>query len=97
MRFRNDTRFRSSSDVLCRRVGLNVLVTRPGDPLMHELSGGATAVWDGLQVSPTLHELVDRLAAEHGTGAEQIQGQVEDCLEMLLGLGVAEAGTDPYA
>lgn len=97
MRFRNDTRFRPSSDALYRRVGADVLVTRPGDPKMHELSGGATAVWDGLHVSPTLPELVDRLAAEHGMDAGQIEGQVEDCLEMLLGLGVVEAGTDPYA
>ena len=82
-------------DALYRRVGVDVLVTRPGDPQMHELSGGATAVWDGLHVSPTLSELVDRLAAEHGTEAEQIEGQVEDCLEMLLGLGVVEEGPDP--
>ena len=96
MKFRNDTRFRRSSDALYRRVGADVLVTRPGDPQMHELSGGATAVWDGLHVSPTLPELVDRLAAEHGIEAEQIEGQVEDCLEMLLGLGVVEEGADPH-
>ena len=77
MRFRNDTRFRRSADALYRRVGVDVLVTRPGDPQMHELSGGATAVWDGLHVSPTLPELVDRLAAVHGMEAEQIDGQVE--------------------
>ena len=54
VRFGNDTRFRHASDALYRRVGVDVLVTRPGDPQMHELSGGATAVWDGLHVSPTL-------------------------------------------
>ena len=72
-----------------------MLVTRPGDPQMHELSGGATAVWDGLHVAPTLPELVNRLAAQHGIEAEQIEGQVEDCLEMLLGLGVVERGDGP--
>ena len=72
-----------------------MLVTRPGDLQMHELSGGATAVWDGLHVSPTLPELVDRLAAEHGIETEQIQSQIEDCLEMLLGLGVVERA-DPH-
>lgn len=97
MRFRNDTRFRRSSDALYRRVGVDVLVTRPDDPLLHELSGGATAVWDGLHLSPTIPELVERLAAEHGIEAELIEGQVEGCLEMLLGLGVVEEGTDPDA
>jgi hypothetical protein len=97
VRFGNDTRFRRSSDALHRRVGVDVLVTRPGDPQIHELSGGATAIWDGLQASPTLRELVDRLAAEHGMQAGRIEGQVEDCLEMLLGLGVVEEGTGPYA
>jgi hypothetical protein len=95
VRFPNDTRFRRSSDALYRRVGVDVLVTRPGDPLIHELSGGATAVWDGLHASPTIPALVDRIAAEHGMEAEQIEGQVEDCLGMLLGLGVVEEGTDP--
>jgi hypothetical protein len=96
VKFRNDTRFRLSSDALYRRVGADVFVTRPGDPQMHELSGGATAVWDGLHVSPTFPELVDQLAAAHGMEAEQIAGQVEDCLEMLLGLGVVEEGADPH-
>ena len=50
-----------------------------------------------LHASPTLPELVDRLAAEHGVKTEQIEGQVEGCLEMLLGLGVVEEGTDPHA
>lgn len=94
---RNDTRFRRSSDALYRRVGIDVLVTTPGDPQLHELSGGATAVWEGLHVSPTLQELVDRLAAEHGMQADQIEGEVEACLEMLLALGVLETGADPYA
>jgi coenzyme PQQ synthesis protein D (PqqD) len=93
----NDTRFRRTSDALHRRVGADVLVTRPGDPQMHALSGGATAVWDGLDASPTLPELVDRLAVQHGMRAEQIGDEVEECLEMLLGLGVVEAGTGPYA
>lgn len=95
MRFGNDTRFRRSSDALFRRVGVDVLVTRPGDPRIHELSGGATAVWDGLRLSPTLPELVDRLAVEHGMEAEQIEGQVQGCLEMLLGLRVVEEGANP--
>lgn len=97
MRFRSDTRFRRSSDALHRRVGVDLLVTRPGDPLMHELSGGATAVWDGLHVSPTLSELVDRIAAAHGIEAKQIEDQVERCLELLLELGIVEDGSDPDA
>ena len=97
MSLSRDTRFRRSSDALHRRVGADVLVTRPGDPQMHELSGGATAVWDGLDASPTLAELVERLAAQHGMQGEQIGDEVEDCLEMLLDLGVVEAGTDIHA
>jgi hypothetical protein len=97
VRFTNDTRFRPSADVMVRRVGPDVLVTRPDDPQTHELSGGATAVWEGLYVSPTLPELVDRLALQHGMEVEQIEGQIESCLEMLLGLGVVEARTDPDA
>jgi hypothetical protein len=97
VRFPDGNRFRPSPDALSRRVGADVIVTRPGDQQIHELSGGATAVWEGLHLAPTFPELVDRLAAEHGIKAEQIKGQVEDCLEMLLDLGVVEAGTDPYA
>jgi hypothetical protein len=88
---------RRSSDAQHRREGADVLVTRPGDSLIHELSGGATAVWDGLDVSPTLPQLVDRLSAKHGMRIEEIEGEVRDCLETLLDLGVVEHGTDPHA
>jgi hypothetical protein len=96
MTFGDDTRLRRSSDVLYRRVGADVLVTRPGDSMIHELSGGASAVWNGLSTSPTPPELVGRLSAEHGTQIEEIEGEVRDCLEMLLDLGVVEAWTDPH-
>jgi hypothetical protein len=95
--FGEDTRFTRSSDALCRRVGADVLVTRPGDSMIHELSGGATAVWDGLHISPTFSELVGRLSAEHGIRAEEIEGDVRDCLEMLVELEVIESGTHLHA
>ena len=60
---------------------------------MHELSGGATAVWDGCR-RRRFGDLVDRLAADHETVADQIVGQVEDCLETLLRLGIVEEVPD---
>ena len=93
MRLQDDVRYRRSPDALFRRVGVDVLVTRPGDPRMDALSGGATAVWNSLIVASTLEELVDRLAAEHGVEEEQIRREVESCLDTLLELGVVEPRT----
>ncbi len=83
-------RFQRSTEVLSRAAGSSVLVTTPDDDDVHELSGGATAVWDALRVPTTAAELVDRLAAAHGVPRPEIAGQVEECLTMLLALGVAE-------
>jgi hypothetical protein len=73
---------------LSRRVGTDVLVTTPTDDGMHELSGGATAVWDELRVPRTVVDLVDRLASAHGEEPSEIAAQVEGCLNTLVDLGV---------
>jgi hypothetical protein len=79
---------------LSRRVGTDVLVTTPTDDEIHELSGGATAVWDELRVPRTVVDLVDRLAAAHGEEPPTIAAQVEGCLESLVRLGVAREVQD---
>jgi hypothetical protein len=72
-----------------------VLVTTLGDVDVHELSGGASAVWADLTVPRTLPELVDRLAAEHAVRARDISAEVSSCLDTLRELGVvSEAGED---
>ncbi len=80
--------FRRSAEALSRRVGAEVLVTTPGDPDVHELSGGASAVWLGLEIPSTLPVLVGRLALGYGVRAGQISAQVEECVMTLLGLGL---------
>jgi len=89
-------RLRRSSEALYRRVGVDVLVTRPDDPLTHELSGGATAIWDGLHDWSTFPELVDRLAFAHGIEADRIEDQVEGCLEALLGLRIVDVEEETH-
>lgn len=83
-------RFQRSTEALSRRVWTDVLVTTPGDDDIHELSGGATAVWEELRAARTLPELVERLAAAHGVPQSEIAAQVEGCLTTLLDLRVAE-------
>lgn len=87
-------RFQRSTEALSRAAGSSVLVTTPDGDDIHELSGGATAVWDALRVPTTMTELVDRLAAVHGVPRPEIAGQVEQCLTTLLELGVAEEMRD---
>lgn len=55
---------RRSHDVLSRRVGAVWLVTTPGDPEMHELSGGAAVVWDRLAEPLPVEVLVGDLVDE---------------------------------
>jgi len=81
-------RFRRSSEALSRRVGSDVLVTTVGDGEIHELSGGASAVWRDLDVPLTRAELVDHLAAEHDVDPGEISSDVAACLDMLQELGV---------
>jgi hypothetical protein len=85
-----NVRFARSRRVLSRTVGAGVLVTTPDDPNVHELSGGAAAVWGDLEVPRTLPELVDRLAGAHAVGEDQIAGQIRACLDDLVALGVVE-------
>jgi hypothetical protein len=86
-------RFQRSVEVLSRRVGTEILVTSPGDGQVHELSGGASAVWSDLDVPRTRAELVERLAVEHDVEPSDIEQDVAGCLDTLRALGVvAEAG-----
>ena len=92
---RDAVRFGRSVEVLSRRVGAEVLVTTPGDAELHELTGGASAVWRDLDVPRTRHELVDRLAAEHDVEPSDIEQDVTACLDTLRDLGVVvESGED---
>ena len=87
-------RFQRSTQALSRDAGPSVLVTTPEDADVHELSGGAIAVWDALRAPTSVGELVDRLSAAHGVPRPEIAGQVERCLATLLELGVAEEMRD---
>lgn len=75
---------------LSRRVGVDVLVALPGGGDVHQLSGGASAVWAGLEAPSTAPELVDRLAAEHGAVGADIGQDVRSCLATLRDLGIVE-------
>lgn len=91
---RVDVRFRRSDRALSRRVGAEVLVTTPGDPDVHELSGGAMAVWAVLEIPRTLTELVDDLAGAHGAQPAEIADDVEGCLLTLMACGAVEEVRD---
>lgn len=83
-------RFRRSADALSRRVGSDVLVTTVGDGEIHELSGGASAVWRDLDVPLTRAQLVAHLAAEHDVDPSDIAQDVASCLDILRELGVVD-------
>lgn len=83
-------RIQRSTRALSRRSGVDVLVTTPGDGDVHELSGGAAAVWADLETPRTVQGLVDRLAARHGADPADITGEVHTCLVTLQGLGIVE-------
>jgi hypothetical protein len=82
----SQARYVRSAEALSRRVGSDVLVLLPEDDEMHELSGGATAVWEELREPRTLEDLVGRLSSRHGEQAGAIAPQIEACLESLVGL-----------
>ena len=86
----NRPRYRRSPAALYRRAGADVLATTPADPEIHELSGGAVAVWEALTSPLDADELSARLASEHGVGADGIAEQVRRCLEELAGLDLVE-------
>lgn len=87
-------RFQRSGEALSRRVGVDVLVSLPSDDHVHELSGGASAVWEALRVPSDLDELVARLAVEHGMRPEEIVADVATCIGDLRELGVVEEVRD---
>jgi hypothetical protein len=86
----NRQRYRRSPAALYRQAGADVLATTPVDPEIHELSGGAVAVWEALASPLDADELIARVASEHGVGAAGIAEQVRRCLEELARLGLVE-------
>jgi coenzyme PQQ synthesis protein D (PqqD) len=83
-------RFQRSTQALSRRVGPDLLVTTPDDVDVHELTGGAVAVWGNLSVPRTLSELIDQLAVAHGVPTAHIAEQVATCIDSLVAAGVVE-------
>ena len=89
-----DVRFRRSLLVLNRRVGAELLVTTPGDESVHELSGGAMAIWGDLAEPRTTRELVDAMASMHGVDPDEIAEDVAGCLVTLMACGAVEEVAD---
>ena len=71
-------------------MGAGYVVGTKEDAEVHELLGGAAAVWDGLAIARSRSGLVAELASIHGVEPEEIRDQVEEVLERLLELGVIE-------
>ena len=95
---RTDTvSFQRSPEALTRRVGADVLVTTPGDEDVHELSGGARAVWADLETPRTFSEMVGDLADAHAAQPAEIADDVEGCLLTLMAFGVVMEVCDPHA
>ena len=90
MRGPTGVRYQRSTEAFSRRVGSDVLVTVPADDRVHELSGGASAVWADLSVPRTVVDLVDRLAQIHGVAREDVAGQISGCIDTFLALGIVE-------
>ena len=82
---------------MSRRVGADTLVTTPSDADVHELSGGASAVWADLDEPRTLEELIKRLAEAHTVTADEIGDQVATCIESLVAVGAVEAAESQHA
>ena len=89
--------FQRSPDALTRRVGVDVLVTTPGDEDVHDLSGGASAVWADLETPRTFSEIVSDLADAYAAHPTEIADDVEGCLLTLMALGVVVEVSDHHA
>lgn len=94
MRAPTGIRYQQSAEAMTRRVGDDVLVATPVDEQVHELSGGASAVWQELRTPRTMVNLVDRLATAHRVAPSDIAAQVEECLDALVRLQVVEEVQD---
>ena len=94
MRGPKGIRFQRSTVALNRRVGSDVLVMTPTSDAVHELTGGASAVWAELRTPRTVIDLVDRLAVAHGERPSDIAAQVDGCLDSLVRLGAVEEVQD---
>ena len=90
MRGPTGVRYQRSTEALSRRIGSDVLVTVPADERVHELSGGASAVWADLSEPRTVVELVGRLAQIHGVARDVVAGQIARCIDTFLALGLVQ-------
>lgn len=90
MRGPTGVRFTRSPEALSRYIGADVLVTIPGDEQVHELSGGASAIWEELRTPRDVVDLIDRLTSAHAAEPSLIATQVEECIDTLLRLRVVE-------
>jgi hypothetical protein len=62
----------------------------PHDEKVHQLSGGASAVWAEVEIPRTRGELLGTLAATYEVDAREVAREVADCLEALSALGLIE-------
>ena len=92
---RRSARLSRSPEALSRRVGSDVLVARLDAGDVHELSGGASALWQALGSSMTLEELIGALADLHGVRGSEIAAEVEACVASLTDVGLVRSHPGP--
>jgi hypothetical protein len=77
-----------SPRALWRRADAEVLVTLPEDEEVWRLSGGAAAVWLGLDEPSTAAELSEVLAEVYELPSATIAGDVDTALAELSSMGL---------
>jgi hypothetical protein len=87
-------RFQRSAEALSRRVGRAILVSTPKSDGVHELTGGAIAVWDELRTPRTLVDVVERLSFSYAERPSDIAARVVECVDSLVVLGAVEEVRD---
>lgn len=87
-------RFRQSPAVLSRSVFGNFLVGDPDGRDLHLLEDSAALVWRLLETPRPLPELVRAVAGIYETSPDALRGDVEELLDGLVELRLAEAVID---
>jgi hypothetical protein len=89
----NGVTFRRSDRALWRRAGTDVVAASPDGPVVHHLTGGASAIWRGLEEPGTVEAIVEDLATTFGVAPEALAPEVHACLNELVAVGLVELST----
>ena len=94
MKFQTTDRFNKCDEVLSQEVnGETVLLNLKGE-MYFGLNEVGTRIWQLLNEGQNVGLVLDTLDDEYDVGREQLEGDVEELLESLLGPGLIKLSAD---